>query len=60
MVHAPRCVTKPHTTATDTMVSVGAGPIAAIDDCERLIAMVYLAPAAAAGSSKCRVKGESL
>jgi L-asparaginase len=31
-IHAPRYVTKSHTTATDTMVSPGVGPIGTIDD----------------------------
>jgi L-asparaginase len=31
-VHAPRYVTKTHTTATDTMVSPGVGPLGTVDD----------------------------
>jgi L-asparaginase len=31
-VHAPRYVTKSHTTATDTMISPGVGPIGTVDD----------------------------
>ena len=33
-VHAPRYVTKSHTTATDTMISPGVGPIGTVDDPE--------------------------
>jgi L-asparaginase len=31
-VHAPRYVTKSHTTATDTMISPGVGPVGTVDD----------------------------
>jgi L-asparaginase len=31
-MHAPRYVTKSHTTATDTMISPGVGPIGTVDD----------------------------
>ena len=31
-VHAPRYVTKSHTTATDTLISPGVGPIGTVDD----------------------------
>lgn len=31
-VHAPRYVTKSHTTATDTMISPGLGPVGTVDD----------------------------
>jgi L-asparaginase len=31
-VHAPRYVTKSHTTATDTMISPGIGPVGTVDD----------------------------